>query len=101
MKARAGDKPPHTFHRCLQSRRASGKRRGTAGSMAMPVKIHLSSHVRSYTGGQAEVEAEGDTLVDMMADLERRYPGIRFRVIDEQGRIRPHMNFFVGGLLAR
>lgn len=67
----------------------------------MPVKIHLSSHVRSYTGGQAEVEAEGDTLVDMMADLERRYPGIRFRVIDEQGRIRPHMNFFVGGLLAR
>ena len=66
----------------------------------MPVKIHLSSHVRSYTGGQAEVEAEGDTLVDMMADLERRYPGIRFRVIDEQGRIRPHMNFFVGGLLA-
>lgn len=67
----------------------------------MPVKIHLSSHVRSYTGGQADVEAEGGRLVDMMADLERRYPGIRFRVIDEQGRIRPHMNFFVGGLLAR
>ena len=67
----------------------------------MPVKIHLSSHVLSYTGGQAQVEAEGGTLVEVMADLERRYPGIRFRVIDEQGRIRAHMNFFVGELLVR
>jgi molybdopterin converting factor small subunit len=67
----------------------------------MPVKIHLSSHVRSYTRGQAQVEAEGGTLIEVMADLERRYPGIRFRVIDEQDRIRSHMNFFVGGVLAR
>jgi len=67
----------------------------------MSVKIHLSSHVRSYTGGRAEVEAEGRTLAEVMADLERRYPGLHFRVIDEQGRIRPHMNFFIGGALAR
>jgi sulfur-carrier protein len=67
----------------------------------MPVKIHLSSHVRSYMGGRAAVEAEGETLAELMADLERRYPGVRFRVIDEQGRIRPHMNFFVGGMLVR
>lgn len=67
----------------------------------MPVKIHLSSHVRSYTGGRADVEAEGATLFEIMADVERRYPGLRFRVIDEQDRIRPHMNFFVGGMLAR
>lgn len=67
----------------------------------MAVKVHLSSHVRSYTDGQAQVEAEGGTLVDVMADLDRRYPGIRFRVVDEQDRIRPHMNFFVGGVLAR
>ena len=58
-------------------------------------------HVRSYTGGQAQVEAEGGTLGEVMADLERRHPGLRFRVIDEQDRIRTHMNFFVGGLLAR
>jgi molybdopterin converting factor small subunit len=68
---------------------------------AIPVKIHLSSHVRSYTGGQANVEADGNTLIELMADLERRYPGIRFRVIDEQDRIRPHMNFFVAGVLVR
>jgi molybdopterin converting factor small subunit len=67
----------------------------------MSVKIHLSSHVQSYTGGRAQVEADGETLVELMADLERRYPGLRFRVIDEQERIRPHMNFFVGGMLAR
>jgi molybdopterin converting factor small subunit len=67
----------------------------------MPVKVHLSSHVRSYTAGQAEVTAEGANLAELMLDLEARYPGIRFRVIDEQDRIRPHMNFFVGQELAR
>jgi len=67
----------------------------------MPVKVHLSSHVRSYTDGQAEVTAEGGNLAELMLDLEARYPGIRFRVIDEQDRIRPHMNFFVGQELTR
>lgn len=67
----------------------------------MPVRIHLSSHIRSYTDGRAVVTAEGETLVEVMADLERHYPGVRFRVIDEQDRIRPHMNFFVGGVLTR
>ena len=67
----------------------------------MSVKVRVSSHVRTYTGGQAQVEADGGTLGELMADLERRYPGIRFRVIDEQDRIRAHMNFFVGGVLAR
>ncbi len=67
----------------------------------MPVTVHLSSHVRSYTAGQKQVEAEGGTLAELMEDLERRFPGIRFRVIDEQGRIRPHMNFFIGGEATR
>lgn len=63
----------------------------------MSVKVHLSTHVRSYTKGRATVEADGATLAELMADLDRRYPGIRFRVIDEQDRIRQHMNFFVAG----
>jgi sulfur-carrier protein len=67
----------------------------------MPVKVYFSSHVRSYTDGQAEVTAEGGNLAELMLDLEAQYPGIRFRVIDEQDRIRPHMNFFVGNELAR
>lgn len=68
---------------------------------AASVKVYVSTHVQSYTRGQSEVEAEGRTLTELMADLERRYPGLRFRVIDEQDRIRPHMNFFVGGELVR
>jgi molybdopterin converting factor small subunit len=67
----------------------------------MPVKVHLSSHVRAYTGGRSEVDAEGSTLTELLTDLEARYPGIRFRLVDEQGRLRPHMNFFVGGVLVR
>jgi len=70
-------------------------------SHATMVTVYVSSHVRSYTAGQAEIEAEGRTLAELMADLDRRYPGLRFRVIDEQDRIRQHMNFFVGGELVR
>lgn len=47
------------------------------------------------------VESSGATLADVLADLDRRFPGIRFRVVDEQDRIRPHMRFFVSGALAR
>ena len=67
----------------------------------MSVKVHLSSHVRAYTSGEAVVEAEGRTLAEVMSDLDRRYPGIRFRVVDEQDRLRQHMNFFVGGVATR
>ena len=45
----------------------------------------------------AEVDAAGATLTELLADLDRRYPGLRFRVVDEQGRVRPHMRFFVNG----
>lgn len=67
----------------------------------MRVPVHLSSHLRSYTRGKSDVEAEGSTLAELMADMDRRFPGLRFRVIDEQDHIRPHMNFFVGGALVR
>jgi len=43
------------------------------------------------------VEAEGATVGEVLADLDRRYPGVRFRMIDEQDRMRPHMRFFVNG----
>jgi len=67
----------------------------------MSVPVHLSTHLRSYTHGASDVEGDGATLAELMTDLDRRFPGIRFRVIDEQDRIRPHMNFFVRGDLAR
>jgi molybdopterin converting factor small subunit len=44
-----------------------------------------------------EVDAEGATVGEVLADLDRRYPGLRFRMIDEQDRMRPHIRFFVNG----
>ena len=58
------------------------------------MKVTIPSPLLSYTKS-TEVEAEGATLADLLLDLDRRYPGIRFRMIDEQDRIRPHMRIFV------
>ena len=59
------------------------------------MKVLLPSPLASYTANRREVEAEGATLAELLADLDRRYPGIRFRVIDEQDAIRPHIKIFV------
>lgn len=61
------------------------------------MKVFVPSPLRSYTQGLAEVEASGRTVGEMLADLDRRYPGIRFRMIDEQDRVRPHMRIFING----
>lgn len=64
------------------------------------MKVLIPGALRSYTG-ESHVEAEGDTLDALFADLDRRYPGLRFRVIDEQGQLRPNMRIFVNGLGVR
>ena len=60
------------------------------------MRVLIPSPLRSYTG-EREVEATGATIAELLADLERRYPGLRFRMIDEQDRMRPHIRFFVDG----
>ena len=60
------------------------------------MKVLVPGALRSYTGA-AEVEADGATMAELLADLDRQYPGLRFRVIDEQERMRPHLRFFVTG----
>jgi molybdopterin converting factor small subunit len=60
------------------------------------MKVHIPTPLRSYTAGEADVTAEGTTLDEVLRDLDARYPGIRFRMVDEQGRLRQHMNIFVG-----
>jgi sulfur-carrier protein len=57
--------------------------------------VNIASPLRSYTHGASSVDAEGETLDAVLADMERRFPGIRFRMIDEQGRIRQHIRIFV------
>ena len=58
-------------------------------------EVHIASPLRDYTHGASPVHADGATLALLLADLERRYPGIRFRMIDEQQRIRPHIRIFI------
>jgi len=58
------------------------------------MKVLIPSALRSYTEC-GEAEASGATLAAVLADLDRTYPGIRFRMIDEQDRIRRHIRIFV------
>lgn len=68
-------------------------------SVAMPTQL------RSYTDGRAEVAVLVATtpprLADVFAALEVDYPGIRFRMVDEAGRVRPHIQIFVNGTIER
>ena len=60
------------------------------------VRIRIASLLHSYTGGLKLIEVEAGTVGEAIAALDRRFPGLAFRVIDEQGQIRPHMNIFLG-----
>lgn len=59
------------------------------------MKVLIPTPLRSYTAERSAVEAEGATLAQVLADLDRRHPGIRFRIIDEQDAIRRHMRIWV------
>jgi molybdopterin converting factor small subunit len=65
------------------------------------VKVLVPSQLHSYTGGVSRLEASGRAICEVLDDLDRRYPGLKFRVIDEQDRVRPHMRLFVGREAAR
>lgn len=73
------------------------------------VRVRIPSPLRSYTGGASEVTIalpvlapeHPPTLESVLAALETKHRGLRFRIIDEQGRVRPHVKLFVGLDLAR
>jgi sulfur-carrier protein len=60
------------------------------------MKVLIPSPLVSYTTIR-EVDAVGATLSELFVDLDRQYPGLRFRLVDEQEKIRPHMRCFVNG----
>ena len=60
------------------------------------VQVRLAPLLYSYTGGKKVVEVNASTIGEAIAVLNQRFPGIGFRVIDEQKQIRPHMNIFLG-----
>jgi molybdopterin converting factor small subunit len=67
-----------------------------AAQMPAAMRVRIPSPLRSYTGGEANVVASGRTVGELLDDLDRRFPGLAFRMVDEQRRMRPHMVVFLG-----
>jgi molybdopterin synthase sulfur carrier subunit len=69
------------------------------------VSVRIPGLLRSYTRGAEEVSVglseAGATLAGVLDALDARYPGMRFRIIDEQHAVRPHIKLFVDGALSR
>ena len=59
------------------------------------MKVRIPSVLYQYTDNQRNVEASGSTVEEVLNDLDRQFPGIKFRFIDEQDKIRPHMLIFL------
>lgn len=57
--------------------------------------IRVASPLRDYTAGAARIQATGATVAEILAHIERDHRGMRFRMIDEQDRIRPHIRIFI------
>lgn len=62
----------------------------------MAVTVRLPGALRDATGGQTKVQASGRTLADVIADVERRHPGFRGRILDDTGRLRSYVNVYIG-----
>jgi molybdopterin synthase sulfur carrier subunit len=60
------------------------------------MKVLIPDALRSYTES-SRAEASGATLAEALLDLDRQYPGIRFRMIDEQEKVRRHIRIFING----
>ena len=79
--------------------------RATAHPEPPPVQVRIPGLLRSYTDGaeRVAIPAAGNppSLADGLAALEARFPGLRFRVVDEQGQIRAHIKMFIDGTQAR
>ena len=61
----------------------------------MSATVRIPTILRTYTGGSAEVAAEGDTLAAVIADLEQNHTGISARILDDAGKLRRFVNVYV------
>jgi len=60
------------------------------------VSVRIPTILRTYTGGESEVSAEGDTLAAVLDNLDANYSGIKGRILDEAGALRRFVNVYVG-----
>ncbi|MCB5178850.1 MoaD/ThiS family protein [Streptomyces antimicrobicus] len=61
----------------------------------MSVTVRIPTILRTYTGGEAEVKAEGATLAEVISSLDANHPGIGARILDDQGKLRRFVNVYV------
>ena len=61
----------------------------------MPVTVRIPTPLRALAKGNADVQAKGDTIEDVIGDLERQFPGLRERLVDETGELRRFINIYV------
>ena len=59
------------------------------------MNVRIPTPLRSYTDQRGVVDASGTTVADLLHDLDRQFPGMRFRMVDEQDRLRKHMKIFL------
>ena len=64
----------------------------------MSVTVHLSGHLKAFSGGETEIAVAGEyaTVSEVLDSLWKRHRALRDRVLNEQGEIRQHVNIFVG-----
>ena len=61
----------------------------------MAVRVRIPTPLQRLTNGQGEVACEGNNVSELLADLERRHPGVKERICDETGKLRRFVNVFV------
>ena len=61
----------------------------------MPVTVRIPTPLRAVAKGNANVQAKGDTIGDVIGDLEHQFPGLRERLVDETGELRRFINIYV------
>ncbi len=63
----------------------------------MSVRVRIPTPLRRFTAGAEEVGVAGNTIAHVVDDLERKFPGMKERLCDEQGRVRRFVNIYVNG----
>jgi len=61
----------------------------------MSVSVRIPTILRAYTGDSSQVTAEGANLAEVLDSLEASFPGIKARVVDEDGALRRFVNIYV------
>jgi molybdopterin synthase sulfur carrier subunit len=61
----------------------------------MPVTVRIPTPLRNLTNGQGEVQVTGDSVADLIDNIEKEHPGLKARLYDEQGQLRRFVNLYL------